>query len=277
MKNFYKITLGNQLLQVQLGEDHYEHRHRWDTLRHCHAEYELHILLDGRCQLEVEEQSLALTKGHGVLIVPGEHHLPRTLGDNFYRFSLDFSVKSERLAVALRQAVPSSRVFLADPQMLQICRDILFEYAAGNPFKETLQQALLAQLTVLLFRQLSVVLPSEDNADNITEHQRISLIDNFFEKHYSESAGELVLAQRLNLSRRQLDRVLKKHYGLNYRQKLIRTRMSHAAWLLRIFDIPISQVAQKVGYASDSAFFQAFRQHFGMTPSQYRKQLTKKK
>lgn len=277
MKTIYRITLGNQPVQVDMGQSHYEFRHRWDTLRHCHSVYELHILLDGHCQLEVEEQTIPLARGHGILIVPGEHHRPLNYDPDLYRFSLSFSTKSDSFIAALRQATPASRLFTATPQLLQLCKDIYYEYSAGNPFKQEQLQALLTQLMIHLLRQLSVTQTEEESSDNLTEQQRLSRIDTFFEKHFADSAGELALAQQLNLSRRQLDRVLKKHYGMNYRQKLIRTRMGHAGWYLRTFDMPISQIAQRVGYTSDSAFFQAFRQQYGITPREYRNNYTKKK
>jgi len=271
VKSIFQIDLDKQRLQLRMGQTHYDHRHSWRSHRHRHADYELHILLEGNCRLEVEDQQLTLNKGQGVILVPGEYHQPRAYWNGFCRFTLAFSPETEALATALRQALPSSRIFSAEGALHQLCTDTFREYAAGNPYKQEQLQALLTLLMIGLLRQLSVMQPGEDSADTLTEHQRISRIDDFFEKNFTDSAGEADLAKSLHLSRRQLERVLWKNYGMNYRQKLIRARMDHAAWLLRTSSLRISQVAQQVGYNSDSAFFQVFRQHFGMTPSQYRK------
>lgn len=270
MKSVYQIDLGNQRLQLRMGQVHYDNRYSWDTLRHCHAEYELHILLDGSCRLEVEDQQLTLQKGQGILLVPGEYHRPRAFWDGFYRLTLAFSPATETLAQALAQALPTSRVFSAEGLFQRLCTDIFREYAASNLYKQEQLQALLTLLMVQLLRQLSVGQSDEDSPDALTEHQRIIRIDDFFEKNFMASAGETALAESLHLSRRQLDRVLQRNYGMNYRQKLIRARMDHAAWLLRTSHLRVSQVAQQVGYSSDSAFFQVFRRQFGITPSQYR-------
>ena len=270
MKSVFQIDLGNQRLQLRLGQVHYDHRYSWDTLRHCHAEYELHILLGGSCRLEVEDHHLTLQKGQGILLVPGEYHRPRAFWDGFYRFTLAFSPATEGLAQALTQALPASRTFSAEGTVQQLCTDIFREYAASNLYKQEQLQALLTLLTVQLLRQLSVGQSDEDSPDTLTEHQRITRIDDFFEKNFMDSAGETTLAESLHLSRRQLDRVLRKNYGMNYRQKLIRARMDHAAWLLRTSHLRVSQIAQQVGYNSDSAFFQVFRRQFGVTPSRYR-------
>jgi len=270
VKSVFQIDLGSQQLQLRMGQVHYDHRHSWDTHRHCHAEYELHILLDGSCRLEVEDQQLTLQKGQGILLVPGEYHRPRSFWDGFCRFTLAFSPVTDALAQALAQVLPTSRLFSAEGSLQQLCADIFREYAASNLYKQEQLQALLTLLIVQLMRRLSVGQSDEDSPDTLTEHQRISRIDDFFEKNFMDSAGETDLAESLHLSRRQLDRVLKKNYGMNYRQKLIRARMDHAAWLLRTSCLRVSQVAQQVGYSSDSAFFQVFRRQFGITPSQYR-------
>jgi len=46
--------------------------------------------------------------------------------------------------------------------------------------------------------------------------------------------------------------------------------MNQAKWLLRHTDKTVSTIVGEVGYAHDSAFLQAFRRQFGMTPMEYR-------
>lgn len=80
------------------------------------------------------------------------------------------------------------------------------------------------------------------------------------------------LAEELHLSRSQLNRFLKEQYGMTFREKLLRTRLDRASWLLRHTEKPVEDIVGAVGYSSESAFFQVFRKHFGMTPEKYRKQ-----
>lgn len=51
-----------------------------------------------------------------------------------------------------------------------------------------------------------------------------------------------------------------------------RLRLERAAMRLRFADVPITEVALAVGYASHEAFTRAFRSHFAMSPRQYRDQ-----
>ena len=267
MKTIFSIQLGGQQLQIYLDESHYLHRYQWNTQRHCHAQYEMHILLRGSGGVEVNDQKADLHQGQGVLFVPGEYHHPKAAEGNIYRFSLSFMPKTQPLADALSKNVPTSRVFDADNRFMQICTEIFQEFATGNSYK----QSLLTILAVKLLRLLGVEQKPESGGDVLPEFRQISLIDEFFENHYARKDGEKDLARMLNISRRQLIRVLDKNYGMTYRQKLICARMDRAAWLLRNKALPISQIAGLVGYTSDSSFYQAFLRHFHVTPSRYRK------
>ena len=253
----------------------YIQRHTWQVRRHCHGNYELQILLGGRCRISVEDRVLPLQTGEGILIVPGEYHYPNSVEGDLLRFSLAFTPETPILQQVLQQVLSKSRVISIPEKLLQLCSDIFQEYAAGNLFKNEIMQAMLSQLIIHLLRQLNFEGIPSDPPNSLSETQFIISIDDFFENNFAESAGEELLAAELNLSRRQLDRVLRKYYGMGYRQKLIRARMDHAAWLLRTTDWHISRVAAYVGYTSDSAFFQVFRSHFGITPSRYRKQAPK--
>ena len=273
--NSFSVQLGKERLWIRMEPARYIQRHTWQVRRHCHGNYELHILLRGRCRISVQERIFSLDTGDGILIVSGDYHYPAAVEGDILRFSLSFTPETPLLQQSLQKMLKESSVIPISEKVLQLCTDIFQEYAAGNLFKNENMQAMLSQLMIQLLRQLNLDGIPSDPPDSLSEIQFIITIDDFFENNFAEPAGEELLAKELNLSRRQLDRVLQKYYGMGYRQKLIRARMDHAAWLLRTTDWHISRVAAIVGYTSDSAFFQIFRSHFGMTPSRYRKMFPK--
>jgi AraC-like DNA-binding protein len=48
--------------------------------------------------------------------------------------------------------------------------------------------------------------------------------------------------------------------------------MTVAGRLLRESDVPLSVVAQQVGYSSEFAFAKAFKREYGIAPGRYRRQ-----
>jgi AraC-like DNA-binding protein len=160
------------------------------------------------------------------------------------------------------------------PEMTGLLRNVLEESEADRPFHEDLIRLWLAQIVILLLRQLGVMehrLPPPDGDRDGTP----DIIDNYFETNLAQNPCADDLADRLHISRRHLNRILQKTYGMSFRDKLLRARMDRAAWLLRHSENSVSAIAGEVGYTYDPAFRQAFRERFGMTPLEYRQQTRK--
>ncbi|MBQ9974228.1 MAG: helix-turn-helix transcriptional regulator [Oscillospiraceae bacterium] len=269
----YTLPLGSSTLHTRDDLSRmYKTRHIWRADRHCNAEYELHIVLRGVCQVDVEERHFSLREQQAILIAPGQYHLPCSLPGEFERFSLSFTLSHGPLPDALRQQIPVCRVFAVSPEITSLCRMLVREYSLKNTYWQEAQPALLAQLYIAVFRLLHVDQPVQPVQTAQREVIRTDLIDDYFERNFAANATLSDLSRKvLHLSRRQAARVLEEHYGMGFQQKLISTRMDHAAWLLRTTDLQAGQIAGAVGYTSETAFYQAFRKHFQVTPQQYRK------
>ena len=248
------------------------HRHTWNSDRHSNADYELHIVLQGVCQVDVEDGHYSLLERQAILIAPGQYHQARALPGPFERFSLSFSLPDGPLADCVRQQLPSRRVFSITPEIERLCRTLLAEYTFKELFWRDLQAALLSELTLRTFRLLHLSGGLQPIQSKGRERLRTDLIDDYFERHFADRAGLSDLADLLHLSTRQVDRVLRDSYGMGFQAKLLSARMDHAAWLLRTTDRHTAEIAGAVGYVSEAAFYQAFRSHFHVTPRQYRRQ-----
>lgn len=270
--NTFEIKLDWQTLRLRASDKLHFQKYTWDTKRHCNAEYELHMILKGACHVYVEDQLIPLEEMQAILIAPGQYHHPKVTAGEFERFSASFDVTNGPLLSMLQSQVCKYKVFSLTPELEQICRSTFCECAAGNPYQKEMMQSLLTQLTVSTIRLLGLPSESQSQQTSIREQSRIDLIDDYFEKNFTERAGKAALAQLLHLSERQLARILLEHYGMSFQQKLTRTRMDHATWLLRTTQKQIGEIAACVGYASEASFYQVFRKQFGITPQQYRLQ-----
>jgi len=75
-------------------------------------------------------------------------------------------------------------------------------------------------------------------------------------------------AERLCTSVKTLQRDFEREFGMSYTQWRTRLRLQAARVLLK-GPRPVTQVAHQVGYASPSAFIQAFTREYGCTPGEY--------
>ena len=78
------------------------------------------------------------------------------------------------------------------------------------------------------------------------------------------------VARRLATSRRQLQRCFEEQGDGSFRSCLARIRMERAAELLTGTDLPIREVAARVGYRQPAQFAKAFARYKGAVPSEYR-------
>jgi len=79
------------------------------------------------------------------------------------------------------------------------------------------------------------------------------------------------VARQIATSERQLQRVFAELADSAFRDELAAVRMQHAARLLQTSDLPVSEIARRVGYRQSAQFAKAFRRHHGSSPSAFRR------
>lgn len=86
-----------------------------------------------------------------------------------------------------------------------------------------------------------------------------------------------ILAKKLNTSPHHLSQILNEHLKLNFFEFTAQYRVEEAQKLFNNNDfkhLKIEEIAEKVGYNSKSAFNTAFKKIVGLTPSEYKKQIS---
>lgn len=81
------------------------------------------------------------------------------------------------------------------------------------------------------------------------------------------------LARLAGLSAEQLDRRMKRVFRLSTKKYIIKCRLELSAELLSDPSIPLAGIADRCGFADQSAFTRQFRSTFSITPAAYRSSL----
>ena len=108
--------------------------------------------------------------------------------------------------------------------------------------------------------------PLDDNPN-----LRRFLIDDFFNRLIDSNARMEELCERVHLSRSQLNRVIRELYGTTFKQRMIDVRLAYIKYFLKYSDLPVREIAQRTGFAEDGNLSLFFRQHCGLSPTQYRR------
>lgn len=109
------------------------------------------------------------------------------------------------------------------------------------------------------------------NAEMTISHsERIAAIKRHVRDHLDEPLDRDRLATLSGFSVIHFHRIFAAHTGETVASYVRRLRMERAAHHLRVADLSVIEVALECGYESHSAFSKAFKQHFGVTPTQGR-------
>ncbi|MFC3768510.1 helix-turn-helix domain-containing protein [Paenibacillus sp. GCM10012303] len=126
-----------------------------------------------------------------------------------------------------------------------------------------------------LFAQL-FHLSSEDGIDaassETTKRQLlVATIRDIVESRYTDSALCLQsIADMVHLSSSYVGKQFRDETGLSVAKYITQVRMNHAADLLSQSEASVNTVMERVGFVNQSYFFKLFKQHFGLTPNEYK-------
>ena len=97
----------------------------------------------------------------------------------------------------------------------------------------------------------------------------IHTIQNYLNENYKTATLEEA-AVKVNLSQSYLSTVFKEHSGMGFGDWLTMVRMKKACELLEDIQYKSYEIAYFVGYDNSKSFSRAFKNYYGITPTEYR-------
>ena len=146
----------------------------------------------------------------------------------------------------------------------------------------TLPERLLIPYAKLKFQELMLLL-SVTNAPPATQSayktEQIALIRQIHDQMMSDMSQRCtieMLSQQYHINTSTLKSLFKTVYGQPLAAHMKEHRMEYAARLLRTTTDSLAEIAEKVGYESQSKLTAAFKSAYGVLPSEYRKEKKKR-
>ena len=127
-------------------------------------------------------------------------------------------------------------------------------------------------LAALLTHLLRTYEPKGELDDVAWERaELIGTVRQYIGQHYQEGNLQQMAAD-LGYERTYLSKFVRQATGSTFKQLVNVERMRRAALLLRGTTKPIYEIAEEVGLANLTSFYQRFRDYAGCTPQAYRNQ-----
>lgn len=163
------------------------------------------------------------------------------------------------------------------PQMeeiLEIARKISLLSSSTTPEIKLKRISYVSMILSLLLENQNITAQAEQR--NTRRHQQaLANADQYLRDHLTEKLDLTQLAKESGLTPTYFHKLFTSTFGRTPAQQLLWYRTLQAFRYLRDDDCPLSEVASKCGFSSQSYFCYIFKQYCGETPSQYRNRLRK--
>ncbi len=150
----------------------------------------------------------------------------------------------------------------------QLMKMLLCEYYDKSPCSNEIINSYM----VILFAEMLRVYKKDINNRNLPalQNTKVSDIILYIQRNYRKATLTSV-AKHFYIHPTHLSRILKNLAGMNFIDIVHQVKLNQACILLKSTNLPISMVANEVGYENVTFFYKIFEKHIGCTPSIYRK------
>ena len=253
---------------------------KFDYPIHCHAEYEINLVLhsDGIHIIGTRQESF--TGMDMVIIAPFVPHVWRGREEGNQVVTIQFSGKMlEFPMMRLRQfrsiehllerVVPAAKIYLSGDDPL--VKDAL-SLVQAKGFDATL--AFFHLLNEMSERELDV-LGDFDSGIRTSRSRRIAKVMDYAQKHVGETIRLSDVSTLVDMSDSAFSHFFKKHTNLSFITYLNGLRISKACRQLESTAMSVSEICWDCGFNNKSNFNRLFLQAKGMTPTAYRNYISK--
>ncbi len=211
----------------------------------------------------------------GVLSFPANitrNTLEITLSLSFvYKIFKDNWIVLEQLGEAIRNNEPF--VFGKESHRITSEMKLVIQKIANCNIDEYYRKHYLeCKIIELLILQLQDFKDVNSEKEVSKNHSKIIEAGVFIESHLKQELTIPLIAKHIGMNMQDLKKEFKTNFGQTIFKFISAKRMELAERMLKTSDISIYEIAESVGYKYSQHFTKAFKKHFGVNPSFYRKE-----
>lgn len=230
-------------------------------------EYEVHagslLLLPPRSIIEAHIDVNTQCEGYAMVF------------DSDYLGKCNFNIG--KFTALMLQIVEQFQITLTETEQQRLIQSITMldqtiAEQVDSPFREDLIRSMIETLMYHICELFSLRIKPE-------ESKKMSRQESYFRKfmlelnqHYTERQGVTFYAEKLCISPRYLTTIVRRISGLTVTDWMNRYLIMEAKYLLKYSEMSIQEIAFRLSFPDQSFFGKYFKQHMGISPSQYRNQ-----
>jgi AraC-like DNA-binding protein len=156
----------------------------------------------------------------------------------------------------------ANQIFKGTEKTGELFSDMLNEYTEKNEGYLQVIRFLLCRIIIETVREIG----SRKNISSVTEE-----VIEIIEKNFREKLSLARISKEMHYSLPYISAIFKKETGFSFTDYLQNRRLEETCRLLRETELPVSTVAESVGYQNVKFFGKLFKRFTGLSPREYRK------
>ena len=253
---------------------------------HWHEEFEVILVIDGRCNYKIDLEAFIIEKGDILMIGPQKLHTLNSINDitlswTSFVFNIDMLKSLNTDGALLKYISPILNNNHQIPliiknndtyydNILTVIKDIITCYKEKDIAYELELKSLLYKLFSLFYKGNLIVTNTDKNIINTKVTDKVKLVLNYIHDNYSNNISINTLANICDYSEYHFMRFFKKHIGMTCIQYINNYRLEKASLLLNSTSQPIMDISLEVGFDNLSYFNKLFKNKYNLTPKEFR-------
>ena len=261
-------------------------------------DYEIIYIKSGRAKVTIEGCVYYVRSGHILLIKPRQRHTIEVYGNEQFvqphlHFDFFYEKNSPEVEVSFRtedvMSEEEKRLFREDitdrfmpnfPNLIELPEtylfeqylfDIINEFEQKKPYYKILVQSLFCRLWYSMLSEMQYL----QNKHITSKDELVSKIQLFLEHNVEIPVSMKMLADAFNLDKIYLSRLFKQKHGVTPSQYHTGLRIQRSIEMLLLTNNTLTEISEKVGFATIHDFSRTFKKRIGISPSVYRNTQTR--
>ena len=247
---------------------------------HMHHDMELLLVVRGTGMINVRNKKCHVVPGDAILVNAFDTHEIICIQEGIVCLIVQVSNHFLRdYYPAIRNIIfleESIRPFFSEEEYLRLCQDIfdLTElYVKAEPLFELSCVTRMSDILYLLIRNVPTeTLNEAEYTKRKKLNRRFNRISSYIEANYQNQIRLADIAEQEEITITHLSHIFRDHFGISFQEYIKGKRLEHALRLIGDKTMTLSDIASASGFSELKYMTRAFREAFGLTPEQFRKQ-----
>ncbi|MBQ7371166.1 MAG: helix-turn-helix domain-containing protein [Blautia sp.] len=233
----------------------------------------LHMVVSGCGKLMKNGKTFEIGAGQAFLIYPRENTVYQADAKDPWKYMwIGFhGIHAEYMMGRAGFSKAAPVIECRNMEEMQTSMDRLLEFKEPTYVQELTRISVFYQLLAQISENVRED-PEEMNDEEDLDYQYVQTAIQLFLKSLRDNVKISDVAKQIGISRNYLSSIFKQHTGVSPQEFVMSYRMREAASLLAFTTDPVHVIAVKVGYHDSLSFSKAFRNRFGLSPTEYREQ-----